>query len=57
MPATGSIQEGYGQRYSSKGVRAAGWRGYALIFWLYFYFNGLVGVTMPGFENINRQWL
>jgi hypothetical protein len=26
-------------------------------FWLYFYFNGLEGVTMPGFEKINRQCL
>jgi hypothetical protein len=57
MSATDSIPEGYRQRYRSKGVRGRRMAGYVLIFWLYFYFNGLVGVTMPGFENINRQWL
>jgi len=26
-----------------------------MAFWLYFYCNERVGVTMPSFENINRQ--
>jgi hypothetical protein len=24
------------------------------VFWVYFYVNGLGGVTMPSFENLNR---